>query len=84
MSTIRNVVVIAFFSIFFAGCAIKPIPLTKEEQADLVKSDLSKMFAELQQIEKPISLPEAMARAVKYNLDYRVQLMEEALRRGEL
>lgn len=84
MTSIRNVVVFSIFSLFFAGCAVKPIPLTKEEQVDLVRSDLNAMFAELQQIDKPISLPEAMARAIKYNLDYRVQLMEEALRRGEL
>ena len=32
---------------------------------------------------RPISLYEAMARAIKYNLDYRVQLFEEALRASE-
>ena len=34
-------------------------------------------------IVRPISLYEAMARAIKYNLDYRVTLFEEALRASE-
>ena len=84
MLTIRTVVTSAVCGVFLFGCAVKPIQMTSEEQFKLTQADLSKMFADQLMVDKPISLPEAMARAVKYNLDFRVQLMDEALKRGEL
>ena len=84
MLTIRTVVASAVCGVFLFGCAVKPIQMTSEEQFKLTQADLSKMFADQLTVDKPISLPEAMARAVKYNLDFRVQLMDEALKRGEL
>ncbi len=84
MLTIRNVVASALCSAILFGCAVKPVQLTSEEQFELTQADLSKMFADQLTVDKPISLSEAMAGAVKYNLDFRVQIMEEALKRGEL
>ena len=84
MLTIRTVVASAICSAFLFGCAVKPVQLTSEEQFELTQADLSKMFADQLSVDKPISLHEAMARAIKYNLDFRVQIMEEALKRGEL
>ena len=42
-------------------------------------SDRLKMFAEQEPISGPITFHEAAARALKYNLDYRLKLMESAL-----
>ncbi len=80
LQTIASAMVV----IFFSGCAVEPIKLSTEEQATLTQSDIGNMFADQEPVNKPISLTEAMARAIRYNLDHRVQVMEEALRRGEL
>ncbi|XLM21069.1 TolC family protein, partial [Chromobacterium piscinae] len=42
------------------------------------------MFGSQEPLTAPVTLQEAMARALKYNLDYRVKLMEEAMAQRQL
>ncbi len=42
------------------------------------------MFSTQETARGPISLPEATARAIRYNMDYRTRMMEEALALGQL
>ncbi len=67
-----------------AGCAVKPEPLTQAENDSRVQADLSRLFANQEKIDGPISLDDAIARALKYNLDHRLKLMEEAVSMGQL
>lgn len=61
------------------GCALCPEPLTLDEIESRAAADLSGAFSDQEPLDGPISLYEAMARAVKYNLDHRTALMEKAL-----
>ncbi|OGT89576.1 MAG: hypothetical protein A2286_12770 [Gammaproteobacteria bacterium RIFOXYA12_FULL_61_12] len=61
------------------GCAIQPKPMTAAEVQDRIRSDHDQMFAQQEPITGPVTLPEALARALKYNLDHRVKQMEIAL-----
>lgn len=66
--------------LFLIGCgAVAPKPYTADELAERVNQDRSQMFTEQEAITAPISFHEATARALKYNLDYRLKLMEGAL-----
>lgn len=66
------------------GCAtVKPTPLKDHEIQAAVESSLQRVAANQEPITAPINLYEAMARALKYNLDYRVELMSQALRLSE-
>ncbi len=66
--------------LFLVGCgAIAPKPYTTQELAERVSEDRSQMFTDQEPINAPISFNEATARALKYNLDYRLKLMENAL-----
>lgn len=67
-----------------AGCAVSPKPMNSQDIAKRVTDDKSKMYANQEAVRGPISLSEASARAIKYNLDYRLKMMEEALARGQL
>lgn len=68
---------------FLAGCgALQPVPYTQEEIQKRVTDDRSLMYADQEAIERPITFYEATARALKYNLDYRLKLMENALTRS--
>lgn len=67
-------------AILLAGCAISPEPITTAEQQVLAQADRSAMFADQEPVERPISLEEAIARALKYNLEHRAALVEEVLR----
>jgi len=66
-----------------SGCSITPSPLTIDELKSSQALRQEALMKDQEPIVRPISLYEAMARAVKYNLDYRVQIFEQALRVSE-
>lgn len=66
-------------SMVLAGCAVTPQLATQEEVKDRVKTDTARMYLAQVPITAPVTLDEAVARALKYNLDYRLKKMESAL-----
>ncbi|AEC20413.1 putative efflux outer membrane protein [Pusillimonas sp. T7-7] len=57
-------------------------PYTKEEINQRIFHDREMMYADQEPVTHPITFYEAAARALKYNLDYRLKLMESALARN--
>ncbi|WGS53360.1 TolC family protein [Paraburkholderia sp. D15] len=70
--------------IWLSGCAIKPVPFTDAERTQTAQTDRTSMFSQQQAVSGPITLDEAMARAIRYNLDHRLKMMEEALAQKQL
>lgn len=66
------------------GCAVTPKPLTPSELAASADRSAASVDADQEPIAGPVDLYEAMARALKYNLDYKVELMTQALKVREL
>ncbi len=63
-----------------AGCSTVQLdPLKDQEIADAIKSDEQLFQRMAPAISEPLDVNTAMARALKYNLDHRVKLMEQAL-----
>lgn len=58
------------------SCMIKPHPLTDEEVRLRVVDDLRALHVDQELVTGPIDLYEAIARALKYNLDSRVKVMQ--------
>lgn len=72
-------------ALLLSGCStIKPEPLTQDEIGARVSADRAAMYRDQQPVSGPLTLSDAMARALKYNLDYRLKMMETALSRGIL
>ncbi len=69
--------------VLLAGCAIMPEPITQVEQKASLDADKQIIFAKQDPISAPISVYEAMARSLKYNLNHRVKLMEHAVAEGQ-
>ncbi|OZI71597.1 TolC family protein [Bordetella genomosp. 12] len=67
-----------------SGCAIQPKPFSDAERAATARNERSVLFVNQQPVTGPITLDEAMARAVRYNLDHRLKMMEEALSQRQL
>lgn len=65
-----------------AGCTVTPEASTADEVRDRVKNDTARMYVDQAPINAPINMEEAVARALKYNLDYRLKKMESALALG--
>ena len=66
------------------GCAVKPIPLTEDEVQSRVNEDRAILTKDQEPLTGPVDLYEAMARALKYNLDARVELMHRMLAQTQL
>ncbi|WP_128961544.1 TolC family protein [Bradyrhizobium guangzhouense] len=71
-------------TILVGGCSLVPHPMTDDERAAELQIDTAAMFAGQEPLNHPLTLHEALARALKYNLDARVKVMEEALASDDL
>jgi outer membrane protein TolC len=74
----------AYFSIFQVGCSITPEQLTSDENQSRAVADRLDLQKNQEAVAGAISIHEAIARALKYNLDYRVELMQQSLAQKDL
>ncbi|CDK97911.1 conserved membrane protein of unknown function [Magnetospirillum gryphiswaldense MSR-1 v2] len=66
-----------------SACAMTPEPFTPEQLAQSSKDDRTDMFKSGEPLSGPLTVSEAIARALKHNLDRRAKVMEEALALGQ-
>ncbi|MGF6395398.1 TolC family protein [Pseudomonas plecoglossicida] len=67
-------------SVLLSACsAFEPKPYSEDEMRQRVIDDQARMYKEQEPVNGPITFYEASARALKYNLDYRLKLLESAL-----
>ncbi|WP_212625521.1 TolC family protein [Pseudomonas sp. PP3] len=67
-------------AVLLSACSsLEPKPSTDEENRQRIIADQSRMYSGQEPVTAPITFYEAAARALKYNLDYRLKLMESAL-----
>ena len=76
--------IIVTILIVLSGCSVVPEPFTREEIRDRVKDDLSNLYANQEPVTGPITLHEAMARALAYNLEFRLELHKKNLASRQL
>src|SRR3990170_3280019 len=67
-----------------AGCSIYPSMLTDGELASAADTNVANVTSDQEPVSRSVSLYEAMARALKYNLDHRVEEAEASVRMSEL
>lgn len=79
---IKLTVILALLLI--GGCAVTPQAMTPDEVEQIMVGDLRAMYLDQEPVTAPVSLYEAIARAIKYNLDHHLKMMEDALARGQL
>ena len=66
------------------ACSAKLDPLTIEQQRDERVQKLQALFESQEAVTQPLSLSDAIARALKYNTDQRVAMMEVALANADV
>ena len=71
-------------AVLLAGCSIVPDPITPEDQRALLAADQARAFENIEPVGDKITLAEAMARGLKYNLEFRARRMEQAISVGML
>lgn len=78
----RHPTLLALTVLILGGCAVIPVPLSDSEVRSRVNADQFRVYKDQEPVFKPIGFNEALARSLKYNLDYRLKLMESALATG--
>ncbi len=71
-------------TLMFSGCAVTPEPMDIRSAIDSAAEDLQRLLADRQNPVREIDLHEAIARALKYNRERRVALMETTIASQEL
>lgn len=67
-----------------SGCNLNPVPITDDERMSSLMQDQAEMYAKQEPIKAPLTFYEALARALKYNYDHRLSLMEAVLQDTQL
>ncbi|MFT0622566.1 TolC family protein [Ectopseudomonas guguanensis] len=70
---------ISLLALAVSGCAVTSQPIDRSVSEQRAQQDLAIMFRDQEPLSGPLTLHEAMARAVKYNLEARLKVMEEAM-----
>lgn len=80
---VKKGLVICLVSMLTA-CTITPKPLTVSDRYTEAKNDLDKLFSQQEPVVGHLNFEQALARGLKYNLDYRIKLVNNALQAGQL
>jgi outer membrane protein TolC len=71
---------VAVVTLVLGGCASSRFePIARAEVIHTAQADLNALYGQTEAIDHDLTLSEAIARALKYNLDERVKLMETAV-----
>jgi len=76
---LKNTFFATTIGLILAGCTVATEPLSESELALSADTRLAEVTANQEPVSQSISLYEAMARAVKYNLDHKVELFTSRL-----
>jgi multidrug efflux system outer membrane protein len=66
------------------GCSWPGDPVGVEEQSTNLKGDIMTLYGAQEPINAPLTMYDAMARGVKYNIGHRTALMEEVVANGSV
>jgi outer membrane protein TolC len=83
MKTLRRGLVTTITATIVGACSLAPSPLTEGQISHLAGLQAEQVTANQEPISGALTLYDAMARALKYNLDYRVEMMQQSLRGAE-
>lgn len=75
----KKTTIVTLAAIVLSSCRMAPEPLSDKEVFDFVEEDARAIRESRITVDRPISLYDAMAMALVNNLDYRVQLLEQAV-----
>jgi outer membrane protein TolC len=70
--------------VLLTGCAVAPAPIPVSDRFEQAQRDVKQLFASQEKLTNTLDFNQALARGLKYNLDYRIKLVNDALQAGQL
>lgn len=80
----RASAIVVVAALTLSACSVIPQPFTEAEYETVLNADMAQLPDADRVIEQPISLEEALVRAVRNNREIRLKAMEAALAQGEV
>lgn len=77
-------IILTCLALSLGGCALQPEPLSDIEVFSYVDNKRSRLTAERPPLSGTLTLNEALARAIKYNLDKEIEIMQVLLAQQQL
>ena len=71
-------------AMLLAACAVKPEPISQAEHLKRAQDDYKTLYSTYVPLTAPLTLPDAIARALKYNYDAQLAKTEETLQDRQL
>jgi outer membrane protein, multidrug efflux system len=85
MARKSTTIMAAIFTVaLLSGCNLNPVPITDDERMSVLLKDQEEMYAKQEPINGPLTFYDALARALKYNYDHRLSMMEAVLQDTQL
>lgn len=81
---VKNAIILVFTMLFFSACTLTPEPMSINERFRDAKKNINGMFAHHKTVNKKINYYQALALGMKYNLDYRIKIANNALQADQL
>jgi len=81
---LKTVLALTLIATIGAGCSVSPKALTPEDIANRVAADRVLMYQDQAPISGPLSFQDVVSRVMKYNLDFRLRMMESTLAQSRL
>jgi outer membrane protein TolC len=75
----RSAGLAALTAVLLASCTMKPEPILQQEHVQRAKDDYQTLYAAYKPLEAPLTLSDAIARALKYNYDSELSKVELSL-----
>jgi|WetSurSiteA1Bulk_404760.scaffolds.fasta_scaffold00006_33 outer membrane protein, multidrug efflux system len=80
----KKLIAILIASVGLHGCAIEPTPIEDDERLVSMLKDQTEIYSKQEPITAPLTFYDALARALKYNFDHRLTMMEAVLQDTQL
>jgi len=71
-------------ALILAGCTVRPEPITPAEHVQRAQADYAKIYDGYVPVDHPLALPDAIARALKYNYDAQLSQQQITLQERQV
>lgn len=78
----RSAIAIGLSVVFLTGCAIAPNAISLSEQREMLEQDKKVVLSAVEPVGSMLTMNEAVARGLKYNMEHRQRMLEEAVALG--
>ena len=80
----KRILLSTMLALSVSACTVTPKPLTTGSVSNFASDKLARVTSNQEAVTKSITLYEAMARALSYNLDLRLELLKKTLSKQQL